>query len=121
MSVEDDAHDGLRSSSARRKSSNFVLKRPREGALEPRSLASIPGIAGVAKVRLVHLVVLAQTLVAAVFAVVGLGDKPFWFDEAVSVSIAERTPGEMVEVLTKTEANMAMYYVLLPRLAFVRQ
>ncbi len=56
---------------------------------------------------------LAQTLVAATFAVIGLGDKPFWFDEAVSVSIAERSLGEMAEVLTKTEASMAMYYVLL--------
>ena len=50
---------------------------------------------------------------AALVVVPGLGHEPFWRDETWSVTIAHRSLGGTLDVLTNREANMAPYYLLL--------
>jgi mannosyltransferase len=53
------------------------------------------------------------TALAALLSVLFLGDKSFWLDEAISVAIARSSWLEMWSIISRGEANMALYYVLL--------
>jgi uncharacterized membrane protein len=44
---------------------------------------------------------------------VGLGDRPLWFDETVSVEAAKLSTGSFAQYVTSTESNMGLYYALL--------
>jgi mannosyltransferase len=64
--------------------------------------------------RAAYLSALAAVLAAAALVVVpGLGAESFWRDETWSVTIAHRSLGGTLDVLTNREANMAPYYLLL--------
>jgi len=61
-------------------------------------------------------VVWSVTLATALAVVLGfhdLGHKSLWLDETYSVSIATRSFGEMLKLITGSEINMGLYYVLL--------
>jgi mannosyltransferase len=60
-----------------------------------------------------RLAVAAQTALAAVLALVGIGDRAFWQDEAASVSVAARSVAGVLDVLGDTDANTGLYYLLL--------
>jgi len=57
--------------------------------------------------------VLVLTLGAAALRLFHLGHKSFWADEAVSITLAEFRWADFQHFLTHSEANMALYYVLL--------
>ena len=56
---------------------------------------------------------LAQIVVGALMFGIGIGSAPFWNDEVTSMSIAERSLGEIFGLLENTDANMGSYYVVL--------
>lgn len=56
---------------------------------------------------------LAVTLLALVVRALFVGDKSIWSDEGVSILIARLDWPSFVSVLSRYEANMSLYYVLL--------
>lgn len=54
-----------------------------------------------------------QVAVGALIIGAGIGSAPLWFDELASLSVAERSPGGIFEVLGNTDANMGFYYLIL--------
>lgn len=57
--------------------------------------------------------VLVLTLGATALRLFHLGLKSFWADEAVSITLAQLRWADFRHFLTHSEANMALYYVLL--------
>jgi len=73
-----------------------------------RSYAAVPTPAALAPVA-----VPLAVAIAAVFMFIGLGDRPLWFDETVSVEAAKLSTGSFAHYVTAVESNMSLYYALL--------
>ena len=63
--------------------------------------------------RTITLLLLAITVVGAVLRFLYLGRKSFWLDEGVSVMLARLDFANLLHILWRREANMALYYGLL--------
>ena len=60
------------------------------------------------------LVLLIPTAAAAVLAFHGIGEQPFWRDEAWSINVADRSiPGTLEVLVNRRESYMTLYYLLL--------
>ena len=57
--------------------------------------------------------VAGPTLLALALALLSLGEKSFWLDEATSISIAKLDWSTRFDVMFDSELNMAPYYVML--------
>lgn len=67
----------------------------------------------VARIPMFWPALVAMLAAAALVVVPDLGAESFWRDETWSVTIAHRSLGGTLDVLTNREANMAPYYLLL--------
>jgi mannosyltransferase len=63
--------------------------------------------------RTITLLLLAITAVGAFFRFLYLARKSFWLDEGVSVMLARLDASNLLHILWRREANMALYYALL--------
>ena len=61
----------------------------------------------------VVLLLLIPTITAAVLVFDDIGQLPFWRDEAWSMSVADRSIADTLEVLLNGETSMTLYYLLL--------
>src|SRR5262249_37361338 len=55
----------------------------------------------------------AAVVLSSVLMLVGLGRRPLWFDETVSVEAAKLPAASLAHYVASTESNMSLYYVLL--------
>jgi uncharacterized membrane protein len=60
-----------------------------------------------------RLVVAAEVVIAAVASLVALGNRSFWLDETVSVTLAKLEWSSFFDVIETREANLSLYHVLL--------
>ena len=63
--------------------------------------------------RLAAILLLAITAAGAVLRFLYLTRKRFWLDEGVSVTLARLDSSNLLHILWRREANMALYYALL--------
>jgi mannosyltransferase len=55
----------------------------------------------------------AAGVLSAVLMLIGLGRRPLWFDETVSVEAAKLPASSLAHYVASTESNMSLYHVLL--------